>query len=136
MAAGADRQLPLSTTTRLRKPGEIDVYYANQPGTAWMVIVKKNGTTEFTKVFNPRVEMAASVLPEALSSVNSVSAVLGVTGKLYESIAFTHEVVEGSRTYLTWEGRYQGRMCPVPPPSRETSQEQSTSSNFFIVPWA
>ncbi|WP_322003773.1 hypothetical protein [Paraburkholderia tropica] len=79
-----------------------------QPGAAWMAVVRQNGSPEFADAFESGVEIAASVLPQTLVGVQAIGSVFGATSKMYESISFTHEAVQGKHTYLSWRARYRG----------------------------
>src|SRR5882762_2742139 len=89
--------MPVSTSTRL-------------PGAEWREIVKKNGTKEFAAAFEPNAVLETSVLNGPCAGVDSIAAFFAATaGGMYDTLAFTHETVDGPKTYLEWEGKALGK---------------------------
>ena len=89
--------MPVSTSTRL-------------PGAEWREIVKKNGTKEFAAAFEPNAVLETSVLNGPCAGVDAIAAFFAATaGGMYDTLAFTHETVDGPKTYLEWEGRAFGK---------------------------
>jgi len=79
----------------------------NAPGTAWMQIVKKNGTSDFAASFTADARLQASALSKAVVGPTLIGAFFAATSKMYEHIEFTAETVDGVKTYLEWDGIYQ-----------------------------
>src|SRR5882762_10808152 len=89
--------MPVSTSTRL-------------PGAEWREIVKKNGTKEFAAAFEPNAVLETSVLNGPCAGVDAIAAFFAATaGGMYDTLAFTHETVDGPKTYLEWEGKAFGK---------------------------
>jgi hypothetical protein len=83
---------------------------ARKPGEDWIAIVRKNGTEEFAAAFAPNAVLDASVMNGPCVGVNAIAAFFAATsGGMYESLAFTHETVDGPKTYLEWEGKAFGK---------------------------
>ena len=80
-----------------------------QPGEDWIAIVRKSGTPEFAAAFDANPVLYASVLSEPCVGVKAIAAVLAAsTGSAYDKLVFTHETVDGPKTYLEWEGNAFG----------------------------
>jgi hypothetical protein len=89
--------MPVSTPTRL-------------PGAEWRELVKKNGTNEFAAAFEPNAVLETSVLNGPCAGVDAIAAFFAATaGGMYDTLAFTHETVDGPKTYLEWEGKAFGK---------------------------
>jgi dihydrofolate reductase len=54
------------------------------------------------------IVLDASVLPRSMTGATDVRAFFGATRAMFDAITFKHEVIAGSRTYLEWEGTFQG----------------------------
>jgi hypothetical protein len=79
-------------------------------GEAWIAIVRKSGTPEFAAAFGANPVLYASVLSEPCAGVELVETVIAAsTGGMYDTLVFTHETVDGPRTYLEWEGKAFGK---------------------------
>jgi hypothetical protein len=81
---------------------------SKSPGEDWIAIVRKNGSPEFAAAFVKRPVLRASVLRGPCTGVESIAAFFGATSGMYDSIAFTNETVDGGKTYLEWDGKFQG----------------------------
>jgi hypothetical protein len=82
----------------------------HQPGEDWIAIVRKSGTPEFAAAFDSNPVLHASVLSEPCTGVELVATVLAAsTGGMYDALVFTHETVDGPKTYLEWEGKALGK---------------------------
>lgn len=81
----------------------------NPPGTAWMEIVKKNGTSGFATSFTADARLQTSVLSKAVVGPTLIGAFFAATSKMYEHIVFTAETVDGAKIYLEWDGIYGGK---------------------------
>ena len=81
-----------------------------KPGEDWIALVRKNGTPEFAAAFAPNPVLHASVLSGPCIGTEAVTAALGAgTGSMYDMLVFTHETVDGPKTYLEWEGKAFGK---------------------------
>jgi ketosteroid isomerase-like protein len=78
------------------------------PGHNWLEIIKRPTPEAFAAAFTKDVVLDASVLPRSITGATDVQAFFGATRAMFDAIAFKHEVTAGSRTYLEWEGTYQG----------------------------
>jgi hypothetical protein len=81
----------------------------NPPGTAWMQIVRKNGTSDFAAAFTADARLQASALSKAVVGPTLIGAFFAATSKMYEHVEFTAETVDGAKTYLEWDGIYAGK---------------------------
>jgi len=83
---------------------------ARKPGEDWIAIVRKNGTPEFAAAFVANPVLHTSVLSRPCAGVEAVATVLAAsTGSMYDTLVFTHETVDGPKTYLEWEGKAFGK---------------------------
>jgi hypothetical protein len=71
-------------------------------------IIKRPTPEAFAAAFTKDVVLDASVLPRSITGATDVRAFFGATRAMFDAIAFKHEVTVGSRTYLEWEGTFQG----------------------------
>ncbi len=79
------------------------------PGAEWLEIVRKNGTNEFAAAFVPNAALETSVLNGPCVGVDAIAAFFAATaGGMYDALGFTHETVDGRKTYLEWEGKAFG----------------------------
>jgi hypothetical protein len=78
------------------------------PGYSWLEIIKRPTPEAFAAAFTKDVILDASVLPRSITGATDVRAFFGATRAMFDAIAFKHEVTAGSRTYLEWEGTFQG----------------------------
>ena len=83
---------------------------ARKPGEDWIALVRKSGTPEFAAAFEANPVLHASVLSGPCIGIKAVTAALGEgTGGMYDTLVFTHEAVDGPKTYLEWEGTAFGK---------------------------
>lgn len=83
---------------------------ARKPGQDWIAIVRKAGTPEFAAAFVANPVLHTSVLSGPCAGVDVLATVLAAsTGGMYDSLEFTHETVDGPKTYLEWEGKAFGK---------------------------
>jgi alcohol dehydrogenase, propanol-preferring len=73
------------------------------------MVLTKNGTKEFATAFVAQPMLYASVLNAPCIGVESLAAFFAATSAMYDSIAFTHETKNGSKTCLEWEGKVFGK---------------------------
>ena len=78
------------------------------PGHSWLEIIKRPTPEAFAAAFTKDVVLDASVLPRSITGATDVRAFFGATRAMFDAIAFKHEVTAESRTYLEWEGTFQG----------------------------
>ncbi|QWV97302.1 hypothetical protein KP005_18460 [Geomonas nitrogeniifigens] len=74
----------------------------NPPGTAWMQIVMKKGTSDFAKSFTPDASLQTSALSKAVVGPTLIGAFFAATSKMYEHFVFT------TVRRLTLSGRVEG----------------------------
>ncbi|MRH98802.1 hypothetical protein [Agrobacterium tumefaciens] len=79
------------------------------PGTAWMQIVKKKGTSDFAASFTSDARLEASALSRAVVGPTLIGAFFTATSTMYENFVFTAETVDGVKTYLEWEAIHAGK---------------------------
>ncbi len=79
------------------------------PGQDWIAVLRNNGTKEFATAFVGQPMLYASVLNAPCIGVESLAALFAATSAMYDSIAFTHETKNGSKTCLEWEGKVFGK---------------------------
>jgi hypothetical protein len=83
---------------------------ARRPGENWLALVRKSGTAEFAAAFAANPVLYTSVLSGPCAGVESIATVLKAsTGGMYDTLVFTHETVDGQKTYLEWEGEAFGK---------------------------
>jgi hypothetical protein len=83
---------------------------ARKLGEDWIAIVRKNGTPEFAAAFAVNPVLHTSVMSGPCVGVEAVATVLAAsTGSMYDTLVFTHETVDGPKTYLEWEGKAFGK---------------------------
>ena len=83
---------------------------ARRPSEDWIAIVPKSGTPEFAAAFVANPVFHASVLSEPCAGVEAVATLLAAsTGSMYDTLVYTHETVDGAKTYLDWEGKAFGK---------------------------
>jgi len=80
-----------------------------RPGLAWLDILRLPTPEAFASAFTPDAVLDASVLREPARGPVAIREVFDATRGMYEQIAFLHETRSGCRTYLEWEGRFEGR---------------------------
>ncbi len=75
---------------------------------SWLEIIKRPTLEAFAAAFTKDVVLEASVLPRPITGAPDVRSFFEATRAMYDTIAFKHEGTVGSRTYLEWEGTFQG----------------------------
>jgi hypothetical protein len=78
------------------------------PGRDWIAVVRENGTNEFATAFVAQPLLYASVLNAPCIGVDRIAAFFAATSGMYDTIAFTHETKDGSKTCLEWAGKVFG----------------------------
>ena len=83
---------------------------ARRPGENWLALVRKSGTPEFAAALAANPVLHTSVLSGPCAGVETIATVLKAsTGGMYDTLVFTHETVDGPKTYLEWEGQAFGK---------------------------
>lgn len=108
----------------------------NRPGTAWMQIVTKKGTSEFAASFTADARLQTSALSKAVVGPALIGAFFTATSTMYEHFVFTAETVDGAKTYLEWEALHGGK--PVAGATIITRNESGLIDNIklFQSPFA
>jgi hypothetical protein len=75
------------------------------PGQDWIAVARKNGTNEFATAFVAQPLLYASVLNAPCIGVGRIAAFFAATSGMYDTIAFTHETKDGSKTSIDAMGR-------------------------------
>jgi hypothetical protein len=78
------------------------------PGRDWIAVVRRSGTNGFATAFVVQPLLYASVLNAPCIGVERIAAFFAATSGMYDTIAFTHETKDGSKTFLAWEGKVFG----------------------------
>ena len=83
---------------------------SQSPGADWQALVRKSGTKEFASAFAPSPVLDTSVLCGPCQGVDAIAAFfVATTSGMYDSLTFTSATVDGTKTYLEWEGKAFGR---------------------------
>src|ERR1700746_2492047 len=83
---------------------------ARKPGEDWIAIAPKKEMPKFAAAFAANPVPHSSVMSGPCVGVEAVAAVFAATaGGMYDTLAFTHETVDGPKTYLEWEGKAFGK---------------------------
>jgi ketosteroid isomerase-like protein len=81
---------------------------SRSPGQNWVEIIGRKSFDVFAAAFTEDAVLEASVLRDPVKGPSGIRSVLSATAAMYETIAFTHETTQGSKTYLEWEGKALG----------------------------
>ncbi len=79
------------------------------PGQGWFEIIRRPTPESFASAFTADVVLIASVTSAPIVGPDGVGHFFEATRAMYDSIGFVHETSAGSRTWLEWAGRFQGR---------------------------
>jgi hypothetical protein len=83
---------------------------ARRPGENWLALVRKSGTPEFAAALSANPVLYTSVLSGPCIGLETIAMVLKASsGGMYDTLVFTHETVDGPKTYLEWEGKAFGK---------------------------
>jgi ketosteroid isomerase-like protein len=77
-------------------------------GQDWVEIIGRKSLDAFAGAFTEDAVLEASVLPDPIKGPSGIRIVFSATAAIYETIVFTHETTQGSKTYLEWEGKALG----------------------------
>ena len=102
----------------------------NPPGTAWMQIVKKKGTSDFAAAFTADVSLQTSALSKAVIGPTLIGAFFAATSTMYEDFEFTAETVDGAKTYIEWEAIHGGK--PIAGATILTRNESGLINNIKL----
>jgi len=79
------------------------------PGQDWLEIIRRPTQVTFAAAFTDDVTLVTSVASNRIVGPVDVRHFFDATRTMYDTIGFTHETSEGSRTCLEWQGMFQGR---------------------------
>ena len=77
-------------------------------GQDWVEIIGRKSLDAFAAAFTVDAVLEASVLHGPVKGPGAIRRVFSATAAIYETIVFTHETTQGSKTYLEWEGKALG----------------------------
>ena len=84
---------------------------SRKPGQGWQQIIGRKSLGDFAAAFTEDAVLDASVLNGPVKGPSGIRSVFSATAAMYETIVFTHETTEGSKTYLEWEGKALGGLA-------------------------
>lgn len=79
-----------------------------RPGQDWFDLIRRPTLEGFASAFAVHASMDGSTLADTVNGAAEIRRVFDATRRMYDSIAFTSEVMTAARTYLEWEGVFQG----------------------------
>lgn len=82
---------------------------ADTPGGQWLSIISRPTLEEFSTACTPDVALSLSAAEDPVVGPAAVRRFFNTTRTMYDSLAFVHEARDASRTYIEWEGRFQGK---------------------------
>ena len=81
---------------------------ADTPGGQWLAIISRPTLESFSAACTPDVALSLSAAEEPVVGPAAVRHFFNITRTMYDGFAFVHEGRDASRTYLEWEGGFQG----------------------------
>jgi hypothetical protein len=81
---------------------------AETPGGQWLAIISRPTLEGFSAACTPDVALNLSAAEEPVVGPAAVRHFFDITRTMYDGFAFVHEVQDASRTYMEWEGGFQG----------------------------
>src|SRR5258708_23101103 len=81
---------------------------ADIPGEKWLAIISRPTLEGFSAACTPGLAMSLSATEEPGVGPAAVRHFFNIPRTMYDGFAFVHEARDASRTYLEWEGRFQG----------------------------
>jgi hypothetical protein len=81
---------------------------ADTPGRQWLAIISRPTLEGFSAACTPDVALNLSAAEEPVVGPAAVRHFFNITRTMYDGFAFVHEARDASRTYLEWEGEFQG----------------------------
>jgi pimeloyl-ACP methyl ester carboxylesterase len=81
----------------------------------WTRAFEQKSAAAFADAFAADIVLEASVLAKPVVGAEQVKTVMGAASKIYEALEFTHEAMQGLRTYLEWEAQAFGgeKLCGI-----------------------
>jgi hypothetical protein len=79
------------------------------PGCKWVAIISRPTLDAFSEAFTSDVALRLSTADEPVVGPAAVRHFFNTARTMYDSLAFVHEAQDAGRTYLEWEGRFQGK---------------------------
>ncbi len=79
------------------------------PGQDWLEIIRRPTQAAFASAFTGDVALVTSVASTPIVGPIAIRHLFDATRTMYGAIGFVHETSAGSRTYLEWQGKFQGR---------------------------
>jgi hypothetical protein len=80
------------------------------PGASWFNIIRLPTAETFAAAFTPDVTLVASVTSRPIAGPLSLRQFFDATRAMYDHIAFVRETETATRTYLEWQGGFQGNV--------------------------
>lgn len=77
----------------------------------WTQAFANKSADTFAEAFDAEVVLEASVLRGPVEGRDNVKIVMAAASGIYESLEFTHQAVNGARTYLEWQATALGGMA-------------------------
>ena len=81
---------------------------ADTPGGQWLAIISRPTLEGFSAACTPDVALSLSAAEEPVVGPAAVRHFFNTTRTMYDSFAFVHEARDATRTYMEWEGQFQG----------------------------
>ena len=78
------------------------------PGSQWLAIISRPTLEGFSAACTPDVTLSLSAAEEPVMGPAAVRRFFNITSTMYDGFAFLHEARDAGRTYLEWEGGFQG----------------------------
>jgi len=80
-----------------------------KPGAAWRAVVAEADFETFSSAFSDTVRLEMSAIDKPIVGAERLRRYFDASRSMFDGLAFTKESVSHERTYLEWEGRFQGR---------------------------
>jgi ketosteroid isomerase-like protein len=77
-------------------------------GQDWVEIIGRKSLDAFATAFTEDAVLEPSILDDPVKGPSGIRRVFSATAAMYETIVFTHETTQGSKTYLEWQGKALG----------------------------
>ena len=81
---------------------------AGAPGDQWLAIISRPTLEGFSAACTPNVTLSLSAAEDPVVGPAAVRHFFNITRTMYDGFTFVHEGRDASRTYMEWEGRFQG----------------------------
>ena len=101
---GPERPSRLDLAWRSIEPNTFgtDEFLAYCAEQGWKAAFANRSAQAFSEAFAPDMVLDATVLTRPLVGRDAVKTLMGTASNIYESVTFTQEASNGSRTYLEW----------------------------------